>query len=83
MPRKKSDSTPVVNTENKAIGHIITLLSSAIQTASGAKAGTLEPVTLAVGPVTFSGLNGGSVTFTVGNLPLSPLLTWLDTLQKK
>lgn len=83
MPRKKSDFTPVVNTETPPIDLIITWLSSITRNADGETLGTLEPIKVAVGLVTFSGLNGGSVTFSLANLPLKAVNTLLDTLPKK
>lgn len=83
MPRKKSDFTPVANTEINPIDLIITWLSSVTPSALGDNPGTLDPVKLAVGNVTYSGLNGGSVTFSLANLPLKAVNTLLDMLQKK
>lgn len=83
MPRKKSDFTPVVNTETHPIDLIITLLSSVTPSALGDNPGTLGPVKVAVGPVTYSGLHGASVTFSLENLPLRALNTLLDMLPKK
>lgn len=83
MPRKKLDTMHVESTETSPIEPIITLLSSAIPSAGSEPPPTLKPASVVVNNVTISGLHGAKVTFTVENLPLNPVLTLLDTLQKK
>lgn len=82
MPRKKSAFTAAENTGTLQIDHIITVLSLATLDALGDSPATLYPAKVVVGPVTFSGLRGGSVIFSAENLPLKALNTLLDMLQK-
>lgn len=82
MPRKKSAFTALENTGTLQVEHIITVLSLATLNASGDNPGTLYPAKIVVGPVTFSGLRGGSVMFSAENLPLKALNMLLDMLQK-
>jgi len=83
MPRKKLDTTPLVNTAMTLKDLTTTLHSLDTQIADGAFLDTAGPATIAVHPATWSETHGGLVTFTVGNLPLKVLSTLLDTLPKK